>query len=152
MVAMAMVLAGVNFASGFLKGINEGNAYRHQANELNRQADIYRANAKKVREVGAMTEDIMRADKRQHAAEYAAAAGEVGMGESPTTARVAGTINTTAEQNILNARYKTESEAQNYLYQALEAEASARALKKKKRHAFAKGLLNGTASSLSAMM
>ena len=145
----ALIAAGINFASGFLKGKQEEYEAKVQAKLALNNAAIYRKNAARVRLNGSLNEDMMRSQKR--AAVAAAAAGEAGMGESPTTTTALATTSAALEQNILNERYRVESEAENYLYQARLAEEQARQHKKAGKNKFMNSMLGGLTSSLGGL-
>lgn len=138
-----LAAAGINFASRFLQGIGESNQAKTALQIYANQADIYRQNAARTRLIGAYNEDMMRAQNRAYTAKARAAAGEAGMGESETFATALAHTASGLEQNVLNARYQTESEAMNYLYQAAIADENARQMKKKSRHRFQNALING---------
>ena len=146
---MSALLAamGINFASGFLKGVEDSNRASVQAQNLWQQANIYRRNAALVRLSGALNEDALRSQNRAVIARSATAGGEAGMGESETFATALAATAARLEQNVLNSRYQTESEAMNYLYQAEVAEVSARQQKKKSKNLFQSGLMNGIYSA-----
>ncbi len=148
----ALIQAGISFASGFLSGTQEQQAYRQKAQQAYREAAIYRKNAATVRLNGALNEDSMRAKNRATMAVSSAAMGEAGMGESPTTTTALATSASAMEQNVLNTRYQTESEAENYLYQARTAEENARRYKKKGRNSFMNSMLSGASSALTSYM
>ena len=124
-------LMGINFATGFLDGVQQSNAYKRQAVYLRQQAAVFRKNAALTRLNGAMNEDISRAQNRQYLARAGAAAAEMNMTESPTFVSALSATASALEQNVLNDRYKVESEAENYLYQARAAELNAAKFKKK---------------------
>ncbi len=152
MVAQALLIkAGINFASGFLKGKAEQNEYETKAQLALQNAQTYRNNAQNIRLSGAYNEDALRLQKRATVASAAASAGEAGMGESPTTTTALATTASALEQNILNERFKVESEAENYLYQALIEEANAKQYKKEGKNRFSSNLLSGLSSSLSSL-
>ena len=152
MVAQALLIkAGVNFASGFLKGKEEQNQYEKKAQLALQNAQVYRQNAANIRLSGAQNEDAMRSQKRATVASASAAAGEAGMGESPTTTTALATTSAALEQNILNERYRVESEAENYLYQAMVEEANAKQYRKEGQNRFSGNLLSGLSSSLSSL-
>lgn len=143
-----VAMMGVNFASHFLQGIGESNQAAKVSQIYAGQADIYRKNAARVRLLGAYNEDILRAQNRSYAAKARAGAGEAGMGESETFATALAHTAAGLEQNVLNARYQTESEAMNYLYQASVADENARQMKKKSRHRFQNALISGIYGAL----
>lgn len=145
------VSMGLNFASGLLGGIAQSNKANAQAASYKQTAANYRQNAAQTRLVGAMNEDILRAQNRANLARSYAAAAEAGMGESPTMMSAMATNASALEQNVLNARYQTETEAENYLYQARVAEANARNAKKKSKNLFNSGLISGISSALSVL-
>lgn len=152
MVAQALLIkAGVNFASGFLKGKEEQNQYEKQAQLALQNAQVYRQNAANIRLSGAQNEDALRSQKKATVASASAAAGEAGMGESPTTTTALATTSAALEQNILNERYRVESEAENYLYQAMVEEANAKQYRKEGQNRFSGNLLSGLSSSLSSL-
>lgn len=152
MVAQALLIkAGVNFASSFLQGKAEQNEYEKKAQLALQNAQTYRQNAQNIRLSGARNEDALRSQKRATIASASAAAGEAGMGESPTTTTALATTSSALEQNILNERFKTESEAENYLYQALIEETNAKQYKKEGQNRFSGNLLSGLSSSLSSL-
>ncbi len=152
MVAQALLIkAGVNFASGFLKGKEEQNQYEKKAQLALQNAQVYRQNAANIRLSGAQNEDALRSQKRATVASASAAAGEAGMGESPTTTTALATTSAALEQNILNERYRVESEAENYLYQAMVEEANAKQYRKEGQNRFSGNLLSGLSSSLSSL-
>ncbi len=152
MVAQALLIkAGIDFASGFLKGKEEQNQYEKQAQLALQNAQVYRQNAANIRLSGAQNEDALRSQKRATVASASAAAGEAGMGESPTTTTALATTSAALEQNILNERYRVESEAENYLYQAMVEEANAKQYRKEGQNRFSGNLLSGLSSSLSSL-
>lgn len=140
---------GVNFAAGFLKSKNEGDAYMAQSATYLQDAELYRRNARIARLTGAYNEDIYRSQQRALRASSAAAAGEAGVGESPTTATAVMTTYNAWEQNILAARFQVESEAENYLYQARVADENAKQSKKKAKNKYKSSVLSGISSALS---
>lgn len=148
MTSSNLVMAGLNFAAEFLKGKVEGEPYKVQAQMYQQDAAIYRRNARLARLTGAYNEDIYRSQQRAVKAKSMAAAGEAGVGESPTTVTAVMTTYNSLEQNILSERYQVESEAENYLYQARVAEENARQLKKKAKHKYRSALLSGVSSAL----
>ena len=145
------VAMGVNFANGFLNGIRNRNAALLRVADYRQQADIYRRNAALVRLNGARNEDIMRAQNRRQIASNFAAAGEAGMAESSTMISALATSAAMMEQNVLNARYQTESEAENYLYQSRVAEENMRRAQKKSKNAFRSGLISGINSAFNLL-
>lgn len=148
MIEMATgVITGFSFASGFLNSLEESNQAIVQAALHRQNAETYRHNARLARRTGAYNEDIYRSEQRAQVAGTAAALGEAGMGESPTTTAVLATAYNAHEQNILSQRYQMELEAENYLYQADAEDENARQTKKKAKHRFAKALLNGANSA-----
>ena len=56
----ALIAAGINFASGFLKGKQEEYEAKVQAKLALNNAAIYRKNAARVRLNGSLNEDMMR--------------------------------------------------------------------------------------------
>lgn len=150
MFTYAMIAAGVNFASGFLRGTQESQQYEKAAANYRQQAQLYRKNAHISRLKGSLNEDNMRSQKRAYLAQASASSGEAGMADSPTMATSLATSSSAYEQNILNRRYEVESEAENYLYQARIADENARQMKKKSRHSFNNGLVGGISSALNS--
>lgn len=147
--ALGLGLAmGLNFASGFLNGVQSSNKYLQQSAIYQQQADIYRRNAALTRLNGARNEDILRAQNRAYLSRSRAAAGEAGMGESATMMSLLASSASALEQNVLDARMNVESEAENYLYQAALAEENNRIMRKKSKNAFRSGLVSGISSSL----
>lgn len=145
MLGLAM---GVNFANGFLSGVRDGNKAYLSAKDYDYQAQIFKRNADLVRLYGAMNEDVMRAKNRAYISNGVAAANEVGMAESPTFVSALAYNGSLLEQNVLNERYKTESEAENYLYQSRVMAQNAHQMRKKSRGAFRSGLISGISSAL----
>jgi len=143
-----LAAAGINFASNFLQGLQESRQAVRSANAYAANANIYRQNAARIRLLGAYNEDRLRRQNRAYVANSRAAANEAGMGESETFATALAQTAAGLEQNVLDARYQTESEAMNYLYQADVAEANARQLKKNSRNRFQNALLSGVYGAL----
>ena len=143
------VMMAYSFASSFLQSKLEENNYDSMIQKYNNEANIYRLNAKNVRLNGALNEDVLRAQNRAYVANSRALAGENGMGESPTMMSSISNIAGALEQNVLNQRYKVESLAENYLYQANVLDANTRVLKNKKSNAFTRALLDAGISGLS---
>jgi hypothetical protein len=137
------VVAAISFATNFLEGIKSSNEMKRNSSLYANQAEILRRNAERIRFNGAINEDIMRSKNRNYLARALTAGGEAGMSESPTMMSMLATTLGGLEQNVLNARYQVESEAENYLYQARVQDENARVLKKKSSHAFQNGLMNG---------
>lgn len=129
-VSLAVIYA-LKFASSFLKTTAQNQQYKIEAENELQNAEILRLNAHLVRRSGAINEDVARSQNRAYIAENMAIAGEAGIGDSPTTMTALSTSWSALEQNVLNARYSVESEAENYLYQAKIKESNAKALKKK---------------------
>lgn len=150
MINALAINAGLGFVSGFLKGYRNTQAARQQASVYAYEAQAYRRNAARVYAAGALNEDILRSGQRATVSKGAAAAGEAGMGESPTTVAALATTYGALEQNILNQRYEMSSEAENYLYQARIADENQRQMKKKARHAFGSALISGISGGLGA--
>lgn len=140
---------GAGFANGFLKSIQSTQEAKAQAQVYANQAALYRQNAKNSRLTGSLNEDMMRSQQRAVLAQGSAAAGEAGMGESPTAMKSLATAAGALEQNILNSRYQVESEAENYLYQAAIADENARQMRKKAKHGVVKAMVGGTISAFS---
>ncbi len=136
------VVMGLNFASNFLKSEQGRQQYLAQAEIELQNAEILRQNAYMVRAVGSRNEDVSRAQNRAYLASNMAIAGEGGIGESPTLLSAITSSAMALEQNVLNDRYKVESQAENYLYQARVAEENARQLKKKSSNSFASSMLS----------
>jgi len=145
------MMAASNFARGFMQGMKKSDAYRQKASMYQQSSGNYRQSAANTRMAGALAEDSMRAKNRTALADMSATASENGMGESPTMMSAIKTNASRLEQNVLNQRYQTEKEAENYLYQARLAEANARRLKKKARNAFQSGLISGINSALGGL-
>lgn len=139
---------GVNFAKGFLSGLKDSNDAYMSARDYDYQAEIFRKNAETVRLNGAINEDIMRSKNRAYISTGVAAANEVGMGESPTMMSALAYTGSLLEQNVLNERYRVESEAENYLYQARVMANNARQMRKKSGNIFRSGLINGINGAL----
>ena len=78
----ALIAAGINFASGFLKGKQEEYEAKVQAKLALNNAAIYRKNAARVRLNGSLNEDMMRSQKRAAVAS-AAGGGRSGHGRKP---------------------------------------------------------------------
>lgn len=152
MVAQALLIkAGVNFASGFLKGLSLKNDEDTQAQLHLQNAQTYRQNAQNVRLAGSLNENSMRSQKRSAIASSLAAAGEAGMAESPTTTSAVATTSSALEQNILNQRYQVESQAENYLYQAMIEEENAKQRKKQGQNQFNSSMLSGLSSAITTL-
>lgn len=139
------VIAGLKFASNMLKSEQERQQYLTMAETELNNAEILKRNAFSVRAVGAMNEDIARSKNRAYIANNSAIAGEAGISESPTTMSALATSANALEQNVLNERFRIESEAENYLYQARIAESNAEQLKKKYHNSFGSSLLSSVA-------
>ena len=139
------VIAGLKFASYMLKSEQERQQYLTMAETELNNAEILKRNAFSVRAVGAMNEDIARSKNRAYIANNSAIAGEAGISESPTTMSALATSANALEQNVLNERFRIESEAENYLYQARIAESNAEQLKKKYHNSFGSSLLSSVA-------
>jgi hypothetical protein len=113
-----------------------------EADQELQNADVLRKNAYSVRAVGAKNEDVSRSQNRSYLANNRALAYEAGIGDSPTLMSSLATSANALEQNVLNDRYKIESEAENYLYQSRVASKNALELKKKYKNSFGSSLLN----------
>ncbi|MBO5038008.1 MAG: hypothetical protein J6C85_00920 [Alphaproteobacteria bacterium] len=146
---VAVGAVALNFASGLIKGAQQSKSYKAQAKLMEQQAAVYRKNAALLRRNGARNEDIMRSGNRAQLSRAAAAGGEAGMGESATFASGLATTAAALEQNVLNARYQTESQAENYLYDARLTEEKAKLLRKRSENSFRNGLIGGINSALS---
>lgn len=152
MIEMGTGLAsGISFAANFLGALQESNQAIVDTALYQQNAETYRRNARLARRTGAYNEDIYRAQQRAQMAQGAAALGEAGMGESPTSAAVLATSYDALEQNILAARYQVESEAENYLYQARVQDENARLAKKKSKNRWGKAFLSGATGSLNML-
>lgn len=141
MSASVAAIFALKFASSFLRTTEQNQQYRLEAENELQNAEILRLNAHLIRRSGAINEDVARAQNRAYIAEKTAIANEAGIGDSPTLMTALGTTFSALEQNVLNARFEVESEAENYLYQARVKEANAKALKKK-ANSFENTLLN----------
>ena len=139
------VIAGLKFASNMLKSEQERQQYLTMVETELNNAEILKRNAFSVRAVGAMNEDIARSKNRAYIANNSAIVGEAGISESPTTMSALATSANALEQNVLNERFRIESEAENYLYQARIAESNAEQLKKKYYNSFGSSLLSSVA-------
>ena len=136
------MMYGAKFVSNFLKSEYETKQYLLEADQELQNAEVLRKNAYSVRSVGARNEDVSRLQNRAYLASNRAIAYEAGIGESPTLMSSLATSASALEQNVLYDRYKIESEAENYLYQARVSEENARQLKKKYKNSFGSSLLN----------
>ena len=145
-------MVAYNFASSFLQSKLEENEYDNLINRYGNEAYIYRLNARNIRMNGARNEDVLRAKNRAYVASSRALAGENGMGESPTTMSSISNAMSSLEQNVFDERYRIESEAENYLYQANVLDLNRRLLKKEKSNAFTRSLINAGLSSISSYM
>lgn len=139
------IIAGLKFASNMLKSEQERQQYLVMAQTELQNAEILRQNAYKLRRNGAINEDFSRSKNRAYIANNSAIAGEAGIADSPTTITALATSARALEQNILNDRFKIESEAENYLYQAKIAESNARQLERKYNNSFGSSLLSSMA-------
>lgn len=146
MISPILMATGVNFASGFLKGMSGRNSAAAEAELYAKEAEIYRRNARLTRLNGAKNEDVMRSQNRAYLAQAFAAAGEAGMAESPTMMNELASSFSVLEQNVLNARYRTESEAENYIYQSRLAVENSRQMKEKSKNIFRNALISGIGS------
>lgn len=151
MFGIAAGAVALNFASGLVKGAKESKSYKAQAKLMEQQAAIYRKNAALLRRNGARNEDIMRSGNRAQLSRITAVGGEAGMGESATFASGLATTAAALEQNVLNERYQTESQAENYLYDARLSEEKAKLLRKSAKRSFRNGLIGGIDSALSTI-
>ena len=140
-------LAAAQFASGFLQGVQQSNQAKRQSYYYQQQGNVYRQNAAITRLKGAINEDVSRAKNRAYLSRAVAAGGEAGMAESPTFTSALSSTASALEQNVLNQRYQTEVEAENYLYQARIAEENARIMRRNSGHAFRNGLISGITSA-----
>ncbi|MBR5599032.1 MAG: hypothetical protein IKW39_03230 [Alphaproteobacteria bacterium] len=145
------LIVGLKIAAGFLKSEQERQQYKAMAAQELQNAEILRENAYLTRVSGAKNEDISRAQNRAFIASNMAIASEAGMAESPTTMTNLAMTASVLEQNVLNNRFKVESEAENYLYQARVNEENARVLKKKYKNSFASSLLSSVSLGLMEM-
>jgi len=149
--ALLWISMGINFAKGFLSGVKESNEAYYKASDYENQAEIFKKNADAMALHGAINEDVLRSKNRFYISNGVAAANEVGMGESPTMMTALTQTNTLLEQNVLNERYKMESEAEKYLYQARVMAHNARQMRKKSDKAFRSGLVEGIGSALGSL-
>lgn len=143
------IMAGIGFSAGFMESLKSSNEAAAEAAIYRQNAETYRRNARLARRTGAYNENIYRSQQRAMIAGGSAAAGEAGVGESPTSAIALATTYNALEQNILAARYQVESEAENYLYQAATADENARQAKKKSKNRYANALLGGISGAAS---
>ena len=141
----ASLIMGLNFASNFLKSEQDRQSYLASADIELQNAEILRHNAYITRAIGARNEDVLRAQNRAYLANNRAIAGEAGIGESPTLMSAIATSSNALEHNVLNERYKVESQAENYLYQARIKEENANQLREKAGNSFASSLLSSVA-------
>lgn len=141
-----MVMAA---ASAVAAGIEQSKQLKGQAKALDQQARVADANASRTRLEGSLNEDVQRAQNRQAMSASRALMSEMGMSESATSTGVLAQDAANAEQNALNIRYKTESEARNYDQQASDARFGAGQARKQARRAFYMGLLQGGADAFS---
>lgn len=137
---------GLEFASGFMESLQKSNEASANAQYYAQQANLYRRNAQIARLNGSLNENISRSQQRMLIATSSAAAGEAGVGESPTTVSALATSMSVLEQNILYDRYRVESEAENYLYQAKMKDENARQMRKKSKNRYTNALLGGITS------
>ena len=142
MVYTAAMLYGAKFVSNFLKSEQENKKYLIEAETELLNAEILSGNAHNIRNVGALNEDVSRSKNRAYLAQNRAIAGEAGIGESPTLMSSLATSASALEQNVLNDRYKIESEAENYLYQSRVSRENANQLKKRYKNSFTSSLLS----------
>ena len=139
------LVVGLKMASNFLKAKQSSDEYKIMAEQELQNARLLRENAYLTRLRGARNEDVSRMKNRAFIASNSAIASEAGMGESPTTMTNLAWSMSMLEQNVLNDRFLTESEAENYLYKARVSEENAKALKKKGNNIFVSSLLNSSA-------
>ncbi|MBR2273252.1 MAG: hypothetical protein IJ864_00225 [Alphaproteobacteria bacterium] len=141
---------GLSLASKLLKSDNESRGAKQKAATYQQQATVYRQNARNMRRLGAMNEDIQRAHNRRELAQNVASAAEAGMAESPTALSALATTAAQMEQNVLNLRRQNENEAENLDYQARLAQANARQMRKKSHNVFRSALISGIGSTFQA--
>lgn len=147
--ATTIGLMALAAASATAAGIEQQNQLKGQAKQLKQQANALDEQASRTRLEGSLNEDVQRAQNRQAMSASRALMGEMGIGDSITATGVLAQDAANAEQNALNMRYKTESEAANYQQQAGNARFGAAQAKKQARRAFYMGLLQGGANAFS---
>lgn len=136
-------MAAIAFTSSAVKGYEAYNQAKGQAKAYRQQADVLLSNAEQTRLEGSLNEDTIRSQNRQTLSEVRALAGENGMADSATTVNSIAQTAAAGEQNALNLRYKTETEANNYLQAASDAQFLAKETKRQGKNAFYMGLLQG---------
>lgn len=141
------IMAAAAATSAIASGIEQHNQLKGQSKALKQQARLLEQQEKRTRLEGSLNEDAQRAQNRQAMANSRAMMSEMGIGDSVTAINVLAQDAANAEQNALNMRYRTDTEAANYQQQAGDARFGAKQAKKQARRAFYMGLLQGGADA-----
>lgn len=146
------VMAGLSVAGGIVNGIKGYQQAKSEASAMKANARILEQNARQTRLEGALNEDVQRSQNRQELSKLRAAMGEMGIAESATAIGSLAQDAANAEQNALNIRYKTETEANNLIQQASDLRYGAKQMKKKARNRFFTGMLQGASGGFGTFM
>lgn len=147
-IALGAAAAAATVAQGYQsyqQGKQEKKAY-------DTNAEILRRNAAQKRLETSINEDMQRSENRRRISAARAAMGEAGILDSATSIGVLGQMAADAEQNVLNYRFAGESEAQNYLTQAMMQNYYGKTAKANGRNAFKMSFLQGGINGLAAYM
>lgn len=146
----ALIMAGTAIAGAALQGYGKYQQAKSESKSYAAQAAVAEENAKQTRLLGAINEDRKREANRQQLSKMRAAIGEMGIGDSATAIGSLAQDAAAAEQNALDIRYQTASEANNLLQQGANLRFGAKAAKKQGRNAFYMGLIQGMGNGVSA--
>lgn len=147
-IALGAAAAAATVAQGY-QSYQQGKQEK-KAHDVN--AEILRRNAAQKRLETSINEDMQRSENRRRISAARAAMGEAGILNSATSTGVLGQMAADAEQNVLNYRFAGESEAQNYLTQAMMQNYYGKAAKANGKNAFKMSFLEGAVNGVAAYM
>ncbi len=148
-VEIAVIGAVASAAATVAEGYAQYQQGKSEKKAYDTNAEILRRNAAQKRLETSMNEDLVRSENRRRVSAARAAMGEAGMLDSATAIGALGQMAAQEEQNALNLRFAGESEASNYMNQALLQNYYGKVAKANGKNAFKMSFLTGGMNGLS---
>lgn len=121
-----------------------------ESKTMKANAEVLKNNARQARLEGAINEDRQRQANRQAISKMRNMMGEAGIGDSQTAIGSLAQDASSAEQNALDIRYKTETSANALLQQSLNYGAEAKNTNRQGRNQFYTGMLSSVIGGFGA--
>lgn len=144
----AVVMTGLAIADAANQGYSNYQLAKGQSKSYKEEARRLKENAAQTYMEGSINEDRTREQNRQTLSKMRAAIGEMGMSESATAIGSLSQDAAAAEQNALDIRYKTNTEANNYIQAASDSKFMSKQARTQGKNKFVMNLLQGAGNSV----